>query len=74
MAVNFICTEKGINCPIACLNSDLFSKLEDKLYLEYPELRNKRIYFIANGDIINKASSLEQNRIKNGNQILINFE
>ena len=60
-----------IHSPITCKNSDVFSKLEEKLYLEYPKLKNKNIFFITNGNIINRSANIEQNRIKNGDTILI---
>ena len=74
IAINFLSTDHRINYPIACMNSDVFLDVEEKLYTEYPELRNKNIYFIANGDVINRNNTLEQNNIKNGNQILIHFK
>ena len=71
MAIIFMSTDQTIHFPIACKNSDVFSKLEEKLYLEYPKLKNKNIFFIANGNIINRSANIEQNRIKNGDTILI---
>ena len=73
IAVNFIMTDQSVNFPMPCMLSDIFSKLEEKLYLEYPELKNQNIYFIAKGSIINRDLTLEQNKIKNGDQILINY-
>ena len=73
IAVIFTSTDQSINFPIAGLKSDLFSKLEEKLYLEYPDLRNKNIFFIAKGNIVKKNLNLEENNIKNGDHILINF-
>ena len=56
---------------MACKNTDIFSNLEKRLYHEFPELKNKNVYFIANGSKINNSVTLEQNKIKNGNAILI---
>ena len=72
IAVNFVSWNQKINYPMACRKTDIFEKIEEKLYLEYPELKSKRIYFIANGKAIDKSSTLEENKIKNGNTILIN--
>jgi hypothetical protein len=74
IAVIFSSTDQSINYPIACLTSDLFSKLEEKLYSEYPELKNKNIFFIAKGNLVNKNLNLEQNNIKNGDHIIMNYE
>ena len=70
-AVIFMSTDHTIIYPITCKNSDIFSKLEEKLYVEYPDLKNKNIYFISNGEIINRTVTVKKNRIKNGNTILI---
>ena len=72
IAVNFISQSHNINFPMACKKTDIFSKIEEKLYHEFPELKSKKNYFYANGNIIDKSSTFEQNKIKTGNTILIN--
>jgi len=72
IAVNFISLSYNINYPMACKKTDIFSKIEEKLYHEFPELKSKKIYFIANGNIIDRSLTFEQNKIKSGNNILIN--
>lgn len=73
IAVNFISSDQLINYPIGGLKSDKFSIIEEKLLNEFPELRNKDIYYIANGNVINRALTLEQNNIKTGSTILIQY-
>jgi uncharacterized ubiquitin-like protein YukD len=73
IAVVFISLDKRLHFPMSCKISDIFEKLEEKLYLEYPDLRNKNIFFIAKGNIVKKNLKLEENNIKNGDHILINF-
>ena len=58
---------------MACKSSDNFSKLEEKLYLEYPNYKNSKTFFTVNGKIINKLATLEENGIKNGNAIVLNI-
>ena len=72
IAINFISTGHNINLPMACKKTDIFLTIEKKLFDEYPELKSKKLFYIANGNVINKYISLEQNKIKNGNSILIN--
>ena len=72
IAVNFISLSYNINYPMACKKTDIFSKIEEKLYHEFKELKSKKIYFIENGNIIDKSLTFEQNKIKSGNNILIN--
>ena len=38
---------------------------------EYPELKNKIIFFLVNGCIVEEFKTLEQNKIRNNNKILI---
>ena len=65
-------TDQLINYPLVCKNTDIFSELEKKLYVEFPALKNKNLIFIANGNIIKKDLSLEENKIKNDTTIIIN--
>ena len=64
-------TDQIIKYSISCLNTVIFSEIETQLYLEFPDLKYKNKYFLANGNIINKFASLKENRIKNGTIILI---
>ena len=72
IAVNFISLNYNISYPMACRKTDIFANIEKKLYHEFPILKSKKIYFIANGNIVDRSSTFEQNQIKNGNTILIN--
>ena len=57
---------------MSCKINDIFEKLEEKLYLEYPDYKKNNTYFIANGKTINKFETIENNGIKNGNSIIVN--
>ena len=54
-----------------CRKTDKFNQIEKKLYEEYPELESNNIYFLANGQIIDRNKTIEENNIKAGNTILI---
>ena len=71
VAVNFIFLNQNINFPMAFKKTDIFAKAEKKLFKEYPELKSKQIYFIANGNVVDKSLTFEQNKIRSGNTILI---
>jgi len=71
IAINFFSVSQNINYPIACKITDNFKVLEERLYQDYPELKHKNLNFMANGSVINKFETLENNRIKNGDAILI---
>ena len=72
IAINFRSLNDNINYPMACKKTDIFANIENKLYKEYPKLKNKKICFIANGNVVNKYNTFEQNKIKSGDTILIN--
>jgi surface protein len=70
-SVFFVSDDEIINCSISFENFDIFSILENKLYVKYPDLKNKNIIFFFNGYEINRTSTLEDNGIKNGDIILL---
>ena len=71
--VIFISIDQLINFPISCKVIDNFSDLENKLFEQFPNLKNKNIYFLANGNVVNRASTLLENKIKNDTTILIDY-
>ena len=73
IAIIFRSMDQTIIYPIACKTSDIFSTVEEKLYIAFPELRNKNIAFIANGGRVNRNNTLYQNGINSGNTILIQY-
>ena len=38
----------------------------------YSELKQKKLFFISNGRQINENKTLEENKIKNGEKVIIN--
>ena len=72
MSVNFISCDQSINYNVPCLKSDKFKKCKEKLLKEYPQI-NKKIYFLANGLIIDENLTMIENKIKSGDNILINI-
>ena len=67
-----ISIERKLNYSISCKSTDIFKDIEEKLYIEYPELKNKNLYFLANGNIINRYETLEKNKIIKNTTFLIN--
>ena len=72
IAVVFISLDKRLHFPMSCKISDIFEKLEEKLYLEYPDYKKENTYFITNGKLVIKSETLEKNGIKNGDSIIVN--
>jgi cobalamin biosynthesis Co2+ chelatase CbiK len=53
-------------------NIDTISKIEERIYDEYPKYKNYNTYLTGNGNIIKRFKTIEENGIKDGNTILIN--
>ena len=73
MAINFISTDHKVNYCLPCKNTDIFVRLEEKLYNEYPEYKDFNTYFTVSGNIVKRFKSMEENQIKNSNVILLNI-
>ena len=73
IAISFMTTDHSINFPLVCCSSDNFSELTKKLYIEYPDLKKENLIFLYNGDVIDLSGTVEQNKIRNGSIILINY-
>ena len=72
IVVHFISVDQSVNFSWVCKPNDVFSNIEEKLYLEYPELKFKNLYFLANALMIKRSATLIENNIKDDNVILIN--
>ena len=58
-SINFISsTSPNIEYySIPCKNTDIFVRLEEKLYENYPEYKDKETYFMKNGNKIKRFKS-----------------
>ena len=72
ICIFFISTSHDIQYSVICKNTDIFVNLELKLYREYPKYSENENYFTVNGNKINKYKSLEENKIKDNDIILLN--
>jgi molybdopterin converting factor small subunit len=72
MSVIFSSVNQKVNYSIVCKNTDTIHNLEVKLYQEFPRLYESENYFLCKGQIINKFKTFEENKIKNGDTILLN--
>ena len=69
--VTFISVDQNINYSLSCNKDDKFYMIEERLYEKYPKYLEEENYFIANGIKINKFKTIEQNKIKNGDSIVL---
>ena len=72
ISVIFTSSDQKIHCSIICKNTEKFIKLEEKLYNDYPEYSESDNYFMVNGNRVSKFKTLDENKIKNSNIIILN--
>ena len=71
ISVNFVSqgNQDIFNYSLPCKNTDLFVRLEEKLYNEYPKYKNYETYFEVKTKRIKRFKTLDENKIKNGDVI-----
>ena len=74
IAVCFKSFNEDIQRPISCKITDTFNKIEEKIYNEYPEYKDFNINFTVNGKEIKRYKTIDENKIKDGNIIIINID
>ena len=65
--------DQRVNTPLSIPKSELFVRLEEQLYEEYPEYKEFDVYFTVKGDKIKRFKSIEENKLKNKDKILLNI-
>ena len=72
ISVNFVsmASQDIINYSIVCKQSWLFSKLEEKLYQDFPQYNKPDTYFMFNANMIERNKTLKENNI--GNNSVVN--
>ena len=71
--VNFSSVNQEIFKSMACKNTDIIARLEEKLYNEYPQYKDYNTFLTVNGNIIKRFKTLDENGIKDGNSIIVNI-
>ena len=71
ISVNFVsmASQDIINYSIVCKQSWLFSKLEEKLYKDFPQYNNPDTYFMINANMIERNKTLKENKIRNNSVV-----
>ena len=70
-AINFVSqgNQDIFNYALPCKNTDLFVRLEEKLYNEFPQFKNYETYFEVRTNRIKRFKTLDENNIKNGDVV-----
>ena len=62
------------NYSMPCKNTDLFVRLEEKLYNDFPKFKNYVTYFMVDARKIFRFKTLEENKIKSNDIISLFFD
>jgi len=73
MSVIFTSSEQKLHCSFICKNTTKFNRLEEQIYSSYPEYKETDNFFTSNGNILDKYKTLEENKIKNNDIIILNL-
>ena len=67
MAINFVSigNQDIGHYALECKNTDLFVRLEERLYNDFPDFKNYETYFTVDTRRIKRFKTLEENKIKN---------
>ena len=71
ISVIFTSSDQNMFYSIICKNTQKFNELEKKLYNDYPEYTEYDNYFMINGNRLNKDKSLDENKIRNNDIIIL---
>ena len=66
MCVNFVSSDQRIHFAVACIKTNIFAEIEEKLYKQYPAFRETNNTFLANGTIVLRFKTIAENKIGNG--------
>ena len=73
MSIIFISLDENIISSFICKNTDTFDVLENMFYEKYSEYKGLENKFFLNGKEINRNKSLDENKIKNNDIIIISI-
>lgn len=71
--INIKSIDNKVNYRINCKNIDIFVKIEGILYNEFPYLKDYNTYFMNREKIVKRFKTLDENKIKNEDYVLLCF-
>ena len=69
--ITFCSTDQNINILLSYDNNTKFYVIEDFIYSKFPQYKENENFFLVNGIKINRFKTLKENKIRNGDQIII---
>lgn len=67
----FLSSDQSFNYAVRCKNTDKFNFIVNKMLEKEPSLLEKGFYFLCNGTKINEYKDVKDNKLKNGDKIII---
>jgi len=71
ISIIFVTYDEKIHYSMICKSTEMLIDLEKRLYIKYPEYKETKNYYYANGHKINSNKTLEDNKIKDNEIIII---
>ena len=65
--------DETVDMPFTCQKNDIFVRIEEKLYKEYPQYKDLNTYFTVNGHSVEKYKTMIDNKIRNNDKIFLNI-
>ena len=65
--------DQKVDIAYTCQKNDIFARIEEKLYKEYPQYKDLNTYFTVNGRRVKRFRNMEENQIRNNDKILLNI-
>ena len=65
--------DQKVDMACACKKTDIFARIEEKLYNEYPEFKDLNTYYTVGGRMVKRFRNMQENNIKNNDKILLNI-
>ena len=71
-AISFESIDSRLKYPIICRNNTTIARLEEEVYNEFPDYKECNTYLTCNGETLKRFKTIEENKIKQGNVIIVN--
>ena len=71
ISIIFIASDQNIQYSMICKSTEKFFELEKRLYIKYPQYKETKNYYYANGHKIDISKTLKDNKIKDNEIIII---
>ena len=72
LTIQFKSIDQNVDISYSCKNTDIFVRIEEMIYNQYPEYKDLNTYFTVNGRGIKRFRNMQENNIKNQDKILLN--